>query len=197
MQTIWNDINCFIGGVPLKNKKQTCHPERKQMWKMFPERKNVFARSPSLSSRSQPLTHHWSLWGTFAACPLRWGQRGGGGRGRDVTKHAAGGFGSCQASLPFSTVTEETHFTFYCFSTMWNLLPPPHRHHISELQTKKKNKYKNKVIMTIRGATAFFHTPKFQVTIKWCHTCCFSLSPNKLQKTSILKKKKPLHHIKR
>lgn len=56
----------------------------------------------------------------------------------------------------------------------------------------KKKKYKNKVIMTIRGATAFFHTPKFlQVTIKWCHTCCFSLSPNKLQKTSFLKKKNP------
>lgn len=55
----------------------------------------------------------------------------------------------------------------------------------------KIKKYKNKVIMTIRGATAFFHTPKFlQVTIKWCHTCCFSLSPNKLQKTSFFFKKK-------
>lgn len=53
------------------------------------------------------------------------------------------------------------------------------------LNYKLKKKYKNKVIMTIRGATAFFHTPKFlQVTIKWCHTCCFSLSPNKLQKDS-------------
>lgn len=80
-------------------------------------------RSEKMFSLARPLFHHAhsdSLITDLCEALSQPVHCGGdsGGRGRDVTKHAAGGFGSCQASLPFSTVTEETHFTFYCFSTM-------------------------------------------------------------------------------
>lgn len=111
----------FFGGGSFKKNQTNLSSREETNVKNVSGAKKCF-RSLAFSFITLTATHSSLIFVRhFRSLSTAAGTAGGGdsrGRGRDVTKHAAGGFGSCQASLPFSTVTEETHFTFYCFSMM-------------------------------------------------------------------------------
>lgn len=169
MQTIWN-----VGGsFKTNNQKNKCV-------KILQREKNVFTLSSSLSSCLQRLTRHWSLSDTFTACPPR--------RRKGKCDQTC-----CRRFRFMSSIIgifdSDWKDWLYFFLFLHDAKPSWNSHLNSKLRKRleKNQEIKRKrkllhwqVIMTIRGATASFHTSKFlQVTLKWCHVCCFCLNQDK------------------